>query len=135
MSLNDNDRTALVRLYMEKARQTLHEADIAKKEQAWGMAANRLYYAMFHAAGALFVNDGIAIGTHRGVKALFGQNYILTGKFSAEHSKLLARMETLRDKADYNVMFVATEEDIESNMPLVKDFIIAIEKYIGTEGL
>ena len=132
MSLSETDRVSLVKLYIEKARQTLREAQIAEREKAWGMAANRLYYAMFHAATALFVKDGIPVGTHRGVKALFGQHYILTGKFPSEYSILLARMETLRDKADYNVMFVASEEDVASNMPQVEAFIVAIESALSS---
>ena len=80
-----------------------------------GMAANRLYYSLFHAATALFVNDGVEVGSHKGVKAKLGQYYIVTGKMSVDHSKFLAQMETLRDKADYNIMFVASEEDVLPN--------------------
>lgn len=94
------------------------------------MAANRLYYSLFHATSALFVNDGVAVSCHRGVKAKLGQHYILTGKMSAEHSQFLAKMETLRDKADYNIMFVATEEDILPNVELAESFIKTIEQMI-----
>ena len=50
---------------------------------------------------------------------------------SVDHSKFLAQMETLRDKADYNIMFVASEEDVLPNIPLTESFIKEIEKMIS----
>ena len=50
---------------------------------------------------------------------------------SIEHSKFLAQMETLRDKADYNIMFVATEDDVLPNIPLAEAFIWEIERLIA----
>ena len=133
MSLTEETRTNLINLYLEKAYSTLTDAEGAVSLNAWGMAANRLYYAMFHATTALLVRDGIPIGSHRGIKALFGQNYILQGKFTSEHSKVLAQMETLRDKADYNIMFVASEEDVMPNVTRVKKYIDDIAEYIKKE--
>lgn len=130
MSLSDETRTELLNLYIEKAYSTLADAESAIKIRAWGMAANRLYYALFHATSALLVCDGIPVGSHRGIKALFGQHYILQGKFTPEHSKVLSQMETLRDKADYNIMFVANEEDVVPNVNRVKKFIDDIVNYV-----
>ena len=123
MSLSEKERSTLVKLYLSKAWQTCSDAKIAAGAQSWSMAANRLYYALFHAATALFVHDGIAVGSHRGIKAILGQHYILTGKISGEYAKFLARLETLRDKADYNIMFEASEGDVIPNMETAELFI------------
>lgn len=131
MSLSNEERDTLVALYMNKAWQTYKDANIAAEAGSWGMAANRLYYSLFHASTALFVNDGIEVGSHKGVKAKLGQHYIITGKMSIEHSKFLAQMETLRDKADYNIMFVATADDVMPNLPLAEAFIKDIERMIA----
>lgn len=132
MSLKEKERQELVHLYLDKAHQTVEECEIAVAAESWGMAANRMYFSLFHAVNALLVNDGIPVGSHRGVKALFGQHYVLTGKFSSENSKLLAQMETLRDKADYNIMFVATREQVAPHINDVKNFIKDIKEYITT---
>ena len=42
------------------------------RENKWETAANRLYYALFHAMSALLVCDGHQVKSHRGVLALFG---------------------------------------------------------------
>lgn len=130
MSLNESERTTLVDLYLGKAWGTYRDAQLAANSKSWGMAANRLYYALFHAVTALFVHDGVDVGSHRGVKAKLGQHYVLTGKIRVEHSQFLARMETLRDKADYNIMFVAKEDDVLPNLPLAENFIKTIEHLI-----
>lgn len=131
MSLNDNERTILVNLYITKAKSTLHDAYVAAEAKSWNMAANRIYYAVFHATSALFVHDGISVGSHRGVKALLGQHYILTGKMSSDYSLFLSRMETLRDRADYNIMFEASEQDVVPNLSIAGQFIQQIERMIS----
>ena len=36
-------------------------------------------------------------------------------------------MEALRERADYNVQFVAEEKDVTPNLPLARNFILALE--------
>ncbi|MDO4215208.1 MAG: HEPN domain-containing protein [Bacteroidales bacterium] len=130
MSLNDEERLTLVNLYLEKSKSTLHDAYIAAEAKSWSMAANRIYYSVFHAATALFIHDGINVGSHRGIKSLLGQNYIMTGKMSSDYSRFLSQMETLRDKADYNIMFEAVETDVLPNLEMAEIFIKEIERLV-----
>lgn len=41
MSLNDEERSTLVNMYLDKAWQTYNDAKIAASAQSWAMAANR----------------------------------------------------------------------------------------------
>lgn len=131
MGLTDEERDTLVGLYLERSYRTLDELDVAISAQKWGMAANRMYYAAFHAVSALFVSDGLPVGTHRGAKATLGQYYVLPGKISAEYSRLFAKLETLRDKADYNVMFEPGEKDVVPHYNRVKEFIDIIKTLVS----
>lgn len=130
MSLSEQERSTLVQLYLNRAKSTYEDAEIAANSKKWSMAANRLYYAVFHAATALFVRDGRPVGTHRGAKAVLGQYYVKEGVISVDDSKLFAQLETLRGKADYNIMFEAQEKDILPNLPKAKDFIQTIEMLV-----
>lgn len=130
MSLNEPERNTLVALYIDKAERIMHEAEIAMDAKSWGMASNRLYYALFHAVTALFVFDGITVGSHRGVKAKFGQHYVMTKKFTTDDAKTIAHLETLRDKADYNIMFIAEAKDVLPHVDNVKSLIKTIENYV-----
>ena len=58
MSLSEEQRKDLVSLYWEKYQETWMELELSVEAGKWNMAANRLYYALFHAISALFVKDG-----------------------------------------------------------------------------
>ena len=111
MSLKDIERTELVKLYLAKSTDTLDDARLNQSQKRWNVAANRLYYALFHAIAALYVNDGVAVGSHKGFKARFGKEYVLTGLATEAEGKLLSQMETMRERADYDVTFMADEKN------------------------
>jgi len=90
-----------------------------------------LYYALFHTLTALFVHDGISLGSHKGVKIVFGREYVLTGKASEEDAHLLSRMEAMRNKADYDCTFAATEELINERFPEVEAMILRVKQLIS----
>ncbi len=113
MTLKDDERQNLVALYREKALETLSEADAAIEKEKWSMAANRLYYMLFHAVTALLVRDGISVGSHDGAKTKFGQHYVKTGLVSADQGRLYSQLESLRSRADYDCFFKATKTDID----------------------
>lgn len=77
-----------------------------------------------------FIRNGIPINSHRGIKVIFSKEFVLTGKISHETSKILSQLETLRDKADYNVLFEATKEDIMDYRPKADAFIAAVKKML-----
>lgn len=112
MSLSEQQRLELVNLYWEKYQETWAELELSVEAGRWNMAANRLYYALFHATTSLFIKDGHKVGTHRGTKAAIGEHYVLTGKMTSEHGRLFAQLSSLRDKADYDVVFKASEQEI-----------------------
>ena len=55
MSLNNKDIQTLVCLQLEKADRFLKQADLMCDLQQWDIAANRYYYACFHAVQGLFI--------------------------------------------------------------------------------
>ena len=60
MGLNDDERKTMVALQMEKANRFLEQAEMVRGLQQWDLAANRYYYACFHAVQALFIHNGLA---------------------------------------------------------------------------
>lgn len=72
MGLNDEERKTMVGLEMEKADRFLKQADMMCNMEQWDMAANRYYYACFHAVQALFVHNGLASRRHKGMLTRWG---------------------------------------------------------------
>ncbi len=66
------------------------------------MAANRLYYSLFHAVSALLISDHHEVGTHRGAVNKFSLYYVKEGVFTKEEGRLYSRLQRLREDGDYN---------------------------------
>jgi len=130
MSLTDNERTTVVRREMEKARNTFSDMELCAKEERWEAAANRLYYALFHAVTALLVSDGHLLKSHRGMMSLFGQHYVRTAIFSRAEGSLLSDLVIMRDNADYNCFFEADEDKIAPMIKPTQQLIERIKEYI-----
>lgn len=131
MNLSDSERATIVSLELDKAHKTFADMEFCAKEQKWEAAANRLYYALFHAVSALLINGGQNVKSHRGIMSLFGQQYVRTGLFSREDGSLLSDLVIMRDNADYNLFFEASEEKIVPYIEPTRQLIGKIETYIA----
>lgn len=131
MGLSDENRKNLIDLYWEKSVNCFSDMEFCAQSGKWGMAANRIYYSVFYALSALFIKDGLSIKSHRGAKALLGQYYILTNKIDQKYSRLFAQLETLRDKADYDVSFTATQDEVDDFRNDTVDFLKVIKNMLG----
>jgi len=125
MSLNPEERRAIVELEYEKATSIINQLNVLIREEMWDFVANRLYYALFHAVSALLVNEGYIADSHKGKVILFGQYFVKTGKFSIDEGKLYSRLQTMRELADYNCAFQTSKEEI---LPFVEPSRLFVEK-------
>ena len=132
MSLTSEDRKVLVQLHLEKAHACLEDAEQLMRLESVSAAANRYYYAVFHAIHALFVEKGIQSKSHHGTNAQFHQFFIKTGVIEPKFGHFIAVMENMREKADYDVIYDVTREDIEALKPLAHELVQIIEQLLIT---
>lgn len=130
MSLNDEERKTMVGLQMEKANRFLEQAEMVRNLQQWDLAANRYYYACFHAVQALFIHNGLASKTHAGMLRQFGLHFIKTGIVEDWLGGFLTRMEQLREKGDYNCVFSITEEELSTIIGPARELVDVITRLI-----
>ena len=130
MSLNDEERRTIVSLELEKAHNTFEEIEILVNASRWSGAASRLYYAVFHAVNALLINDAHIVNTHKGSHAIFIFYYIKTGIIATEYGRLYNTLQTLREKSDYNCVYVVTREEIYEAIEPARNLLSIIESYI-----
>jgi uncharacterized protein (UPF0332 family) len=117
MSLSDEERDAIVFYRIQKANETLKEAEGIAQLGFWNAVANRLYYACYYVTTALLIYNGHTAQTHSGVIRLFGLNFVVTGKVSREQSKFYSKLFELRQTGDYDDLYYLTEEEVQ---PLIK---------------
>ena len=131
MKLSDEDRKAIVKYRLERAKETLLDVDVSIQNNRWNNAANRLYYACFYAAIALLLNDGHKTHAHRGVRTLLGLHYVKKGIIAEELSKVFQKTFDIRQTGDYDDLATITEQEVKPLVEPVKKFIQAIETLIN----
>lgn len=115
MTLDSEQRKIAATLLLEKSDKNMEQALRNAEFGYWDLVANRLYYAVFHAVNAMLLIDGIKTASHKGVSIQFGRFYVLTGEFKREDGILYSRLQTMREKADYQNVF-SLDEDIGRNL-------------------
>lgn len=129
--MEEEVRKEMVRLQLERADRFLQQADRMLADQCYDLAANRFYYACYHAVQGLFINDGLSSHTHKGLHQVLGMNYVLTGRFDPRLSGFLRTMEQLREKADYNCVYDVTEEEVQEMQGPSHEIIVRIKEMIN----
>ncbi len=120
MSLGEEERASMVIYRIEKALATLEDAEFAVQMERWNMAANRLYYALYHAASALLLSQGITSHTHKGLITQLSLTYVKTGLLTIEEGKLIRRLFNMRNEDDYSDFIEADQSDITPLLPQVR---------------
>lgn len=130
MSLDGNDRKAVVAYRLEKADVALEDARFLSENSRYNLAANRLYYALYYAASALLIERGIPTKSHAGLITQIHLHLVKTGILTTEDGKLLKVMFELRHEGDYEDFVEVQKEDIEEYTPRVCELIDKLKRLI-----
>ena len=128
MSIDKEDKKALIDYRLEKADLALDDAAFLADAGKYGLAANRLYYALYYAATALLISNHLPVHTHAGMITLINQHFVRTAVLGRDEGRLLKRMYSLRQEGDYEDFVEVTEVDVNTFFPQVE---ILMNKMIG----
>lgn len=134
MSLNGQEIAEMVRLHIEKAHQNLSDAQLLFESESLSSATGRLYYAVFHAVHALFVANGISSKTHHCMNTQFNEHFIKTGKIEVKYGRVVANLEYLREKAEYDIIFRISRDEYEALQPVACELIQKIESLLDSDN-
>ena len=126
MNLTDEEREALVIARKARAFDTWEETKGIVECGYWHAAANRMYYACFHAVSALLIKNGIEVKSHMGIRQAFGLHFVKAGKVSLEYGRIFSRIYDKRQSSDYDDFIDFTKEEVEKLYPQIKSFIMVI---------
>lgn len=102
--------------------ESLEDAKIMFENKRYKNTLNRAYYSIFHAIRAVNALNGYDSSKHSGVIAYFNQEYVKTGIFEKEASKIIKRASESREKADYLDFFAASREDAQNQIEYAETF-------------
>lgn len=88
MALEIDDKRAIIAYRLEKADAVMTEAKDNAMLEHWTLTANRLYYAVFHAATALLIDKSLIAKSHAGVIRVLCKEFVLSGMLSIASMRL-----------------------------------------------
>lgn len=124
-------RNDLVIYKLEKARQSIREAEVLANSDFFNTAVNRLYYAVYYAASALMIKNSLEAVTHKGIKTMLGLKFIHAGKLEREYGQIYQRLFDSRQAGDYEDFVYYEVASYEELYPLAVKFIDRIEAFLS----
>ncbi|MCL2187788.1 MAG: HEPN domain-containing protein [Defluviitaleaceae bacterium] len=123
-------REALSAHRFKQALSCLRQAQILVAANEYKGAANRSYYAVFHAVRSVLALEGIDFGKHTAVMAHFRKAYIRTKIFDENLSDILTLLFKVRNDSDYDDFYVINKEDVANQLSSAEYFLSEIRQYI-----
>jgi Uncharacterized conserved protein related to C-terminal domain of eukaryotic chaperone, SACSIN len=115
---------------MDQARQCIRSAKALVEIEDFKGAANRSYYAIFHAMRSVLALDGKDFSKHSGVSAYFRKEYIKTGIFAVELSDIVSMAFEIRSNSDYDDFYVISVEEVNEQIENAIKFCDMVESYL-----
>lgn len=129
-NLDPSDRRALIDYRLQRAAETIVEADYNARGNYFNSAINRLYYAAYYSVSALMLAYGFDCSTHAGIKSLLALKFIKPGLLDVGHGKTFMALFENRQSGDYEDFVYCDKELYDLLRPRTVDFISAVSKLI-----
>lgn len=128
------NRKALSEYRLQTAMEKVEAAKLLLDDGKHKDAANRAYYAMFHAVRAILALDGVDFKKHSGVISYFRQQYIATGIFGKELSVMLGDAFLVRNQSDYEDFYVVSKAQAVQQYENARTFCEEVRKYLEAQS-
>lgn len=128
-----DDKKALSEARFDHAKECLDAAKSLLASSNYKSAANRSYYAIFHAMRAVFAFDGIDMKHHSGVISEFRKLYIKTNIFDIKLSQIISVLFDIRTESDYDDFFIISKSEVQEQIENAEYFLTEIEKFLLTK--
>lgn len=120
-----------VQFWLNRAKETLEDTQIAFTLGRHHMAMNRAYYAFFYAVMALGLSEGFITSKHSELRGWFNKTFIKTGVFPLNVGKVYSKLYEGRMESDYATLYSPTKEELSEEIPHLEACILTIENYIN----
>lgn len=132
--MKNEDTSILIASNLQKAKDTLFQADALYNIQQYIGVVNRGYYAMFYAASAILLTKGLGTSKHYGVISLLDREFVKSGEVDSVWSKNLRNAFNLRSWGDYDEQAVITKEQAETLHNDARNFVSWAEQWLIEKG-
>jgi len=120
----------LIQYRINRAFETLREAETMIEHQFWNASVNRVYYACFYAVSGLLLKKSVDSSTHKGLRQMFGLHFVQTGIVSKEYGKFFSDLFDRRLTGDYDDFITFDKETALNLFSTGRDFVKEITTLI-----
>lgn len=126
----DDAIIALSKYRMNESKQCIKSAKVLVEFDDYKGAANRSYYAIFHAMRSVLALEKKDFSKHSGISAYFRKEYIKTGIFDVELSDIITEAFEVRSDSDYDDYYQISKVDVLEQINNAEKFSNIIEQYL-----
>ena len=123
-----------IRQLMALAERALDTAHITLNAGDFRAAVNRAYYAVFYAASAILLTQGIERSKHSGVLSAFREHFVKPGLIEAEYSSVYGETLVIREDADYAVEIPVDFDMADAALHQARRFVQRMKAYLVEKG-
>lgn len=128
-----DERKALSQVRLEHAFECLDAAKKLLETNIYKGAANRSYYAVFHAMRSVLAFDEIDMKHHSGVISEFRKLYIKTGVFETKLSEIISLLFDARTESDYDDFYIISKKEVIEQINNAEYFLGLVKKYLSNK--
>lgn len=129
----DKEAFTLAEYRIRQAEQCLNSAKILCQAEDYRGAANRSYYAIFHAMRSVLALESKDFAKHSGVSSYFRKEYIKSGIFPIEMSDYITSAFEARSDSDYDDFYVISKSEVDVQIENAEKFCQAVKDYLETK--
>jgi uncharacterized protein (UPF0332 family) len=123
----------LIQYRIERAYETLEDAQILKKSRRWKAFVNRLYYACYYAVSGLLLQKDLFSSKHTGIRSFFNLHFVKSGKVPKDYAKTFNDLFERRQESDYVDFVRFTESQVRPWIEKTEKFVAFIDDLIQRE--
>ena len=131
--MEHEERKSLSQVRYDHALECLDAAKSLLENGNYKSAANRSYYAIFHAMRAVLALNEIDMRHHSGIISEFRKLYIKTGVFETRLSQIISVLFDTRTESDYDDFFVISKAEVVEQTENAEYFLQVIKAYLDQQ--
>lgn len=131
--INDQDRDSLIEYRLSQASETIELARFLVFSGKLSVAVNRIYYGMYYALTALSLKYRYETSKHGQLIGWFNKEFVSTHFIDIKYGKIIRNAFQNRTRSDYDAFVVFNNEEVESMLIGMIEFIDEIRRIISLE--